>query len=111
VPPQIKRFAIAEFRLNGIQFQSLTCAFSTISARLVLGLADEHARGKIAIMIISVTVPEAVIRAAQDRNMPIEEFVDMLIDEGMDKATGRPIVSSAIERIRALRTGIIDPVR
>jgi len=62
-------------------------------------------------MIISVAVPEAVIRAAQDRNMPVEEFVDMLIDEGMDKATSRPIVSSAIERIRALRTGIVDPGR
>ena len=60
-------------------------------------------------MIISVTVPEAVIRAAQDRNMPVEEFVDMLIDQGMEKATGRPTVSSAIERIRALRTEITTP--
>ena len=62
-------------------------------------------------MIISVTVPEAVIRAAQDRNMPVEEFVDKLIDEGMEKATGRPIVSSAIDRIRALRTEIVVPKR
>lgn len=53
-------------------------------------------------MIISVTVPETVIRAAQDRNMSIEEFVDSLIDKGMATATGRPMVSSAIERIRAL---------
>jgi len=62
-------------------------------------------------MIISVTVPEAVIRAAQDRNMPVEEFVDTLIDEGMEKATGRPIVSNAIDRIRALRTGSVVPKR
>lgn len=62
-------------------------------------------------MIISVTVPEAVIRAAQDRNMPVEDFVNMLIDKGMEKATGRPIVSSAIERIRALRTEIVAPKR
>ncbi|MGD0940483.1 MAG: hypothetical protein ABR905_12310 [Terracidiphilus sp.] len=62
-------------------------------------------------MIISVTVPEAVIRAAQDRNMPVEEFVDTLIDKGMDKMTGRPIVSSAIERIRALHTDIEAPRR
>jgi hypothetical protein len=60
-------------------------------------------------MIISITVPEAVIRAAQDRNMPVEEFVDKLIDKGMDKETGRPMVSSAIERIRALRTEITIP--
>jgi len=62
-------------------------------------------------MIISLTVPEAVIRAAQDRNMPVEDFVDMLIDQGMEGATGRPIVSSAIERIRALRTEIVVPKR
>jgi heme O synthase-like polyprenyltransferase len=62
-------------------------------------------------MIISVTVPEAVIRAAQDSNMPLEEFVDKLIDQGMEKATGRPTVSSAIERIRALRTEIVAPKR
>lgn len=62
-------------------------------------------------MIISVTVPEAVIRAAQDRNMPVEELVDMLIDKGMEKTTGRPMVSSAIERIRALRTESVAPRR
>ncbi|MGA3344402.1 MAG: hypothetical protein ABSC76_05955 [Terracidiphilus sp.] len=62
-------------------------------------------------MIISVTVPEAVIRAAQDSNMSVEEFVDKLIDKGMDKATGRPIVVNAIERIRALHTEIAVPKR
>jgi heme O synthase-like polyprenyltransferase len=62
-------------------------------------------------MIISVTVPEAVIRGAQDRNISVEEFVDMLIDQGMEKANGRPTVSSAIERIRALRTEVIVPKR
>jgi len=62
-------------------------------------------------MIISLTVPEAVIRAAQDRNLPVEDFVDMLIDQGMEGATGRPIVSNAIERIRALRTEIVVPKR
>lgn len=60
-------------------------------------------------MIISLTVPETVIRAAQDRNMSVEDFVDMLIDKGMEKATGRPIVSSAIERIRALHSEIVIP--
>jgi heme O synthase-like polyprenyltransferase len=54
-------------------------------------------------MIITITVPDTVIRAAQDRNMTVEEFVDTLIDKGMETATGRPIVSSAIDRIRALR--------
>jgi hypothetical protein len=62
-------------------------------------------------MIISVTVPEAVIREARNRNMSVEEFVDSLIDIGMDKATGRPIVSSAIERIRALHSEVLVPKR
>jgi heme O synthase-like polyprenyltransferase len=57
-------------------------------------------------MIISITVPDTVIRAAQDRNMSTEEFVDSLIDKGMERTTGRPMVSSAIERIRALRTHV-----
>jgi heme O synthase-like polyprenyltransferase len=58
-------------------------------------------------MIISITVPDTVVRAAQDRNISIEEFVDTLIDKGMGMASGRPIVSSAIERIRALHTDVV----
>jgi len=61
-------------------------------------------------MIISITVPETVIRAAQDRNMSVEEFVDSLIDKGMEKATGRPMVSDAIDRIRALHSNV-SPTR
>jgi heme O synthase-like polyprenyltransferase len=55
-------------------------------------------------MMISIPISDTVVRAAQERNMALEEFVDMLIDKGMDKATGRPMVTSAIDRIRALRT-------
>lgn len=62
-------------------------------------------------MLISITVPDKVVRAAQDNNMSIEEFVDTLIDKGMAKETGRPMVSSAIERIRALHTGVVPPRR
>ena len=43
--------------------------------------------------------------------MSTEEFVDTLIDKGMEKATGRHIVSSAIERIRALHTDAVLPRR
>jgi hypothetical protein len=57
-------------------------------------------------MIISVTVPDAVIREAQNRGMSIEEFVDTLIDKGMAEMTGRIVVSSAMERIRALQAGL-----
>ena len=62
-------------------------------------------------MIISITVPETVIREARNRNMSVEEFVDSLIDKGMDTTTGRPMVSSAIDRIRALHTEPLPPRR
>ncbi|MFZ1086734.1 MAG: hypothetical protein WAN35_17365 [Terracidiphilus sp.] len=55
-------------------------------------------------MIISIPISDTVVRAAQDQKMVLEEFVDMLIDKGMATTTGRPIVTSAIDRIRALRT-------
>jgi hypothetical protein len=54
-------------------------------------------------MIISIAISDAVIRVAQERNQPIEEFVETLIDRGMATATSRPAVSDAIERIRLLR--------
>jgi len=38
--------------------------------------------------------------------MSIEEFVDTLIDKGMAEMTGRIVVSSAMERIRALQAGL-----
>jgi uncharacterized protein YlzI (FlbEa/FlbD family) len=58
-------------------------------------------------MLISIIVPDTVVRAAQDSKMTVEEFVDSLIDKGMAAATGRPIVSSAIDRIRELRTEVV----
>ena len=60
-------------------------------------------------MMITIPVSDAVVRAAQDHKMTLEEYVDMLIDKGMEKATGRPIVTSAIDRIRALHTEAVLP--
>jgi len=54
--------------------------------------------------MITIPISDAVVRAAQDHNTPLEEFVDSLIDKGMESMTGRPIVMSAIERIRALHS-------
>jgi heme O synthase-like polyprenyltransferase len=62
-------------------------------------------------MIISIPISDTVVRAAQDRKMTLEEFVDMLIDKGMETATGRPMVTSAIDRIRALHTDVGVPRR
>ncbi len=60
-------------------------------------------------MIISIPISDTVVRAAQEHNMTLEEFVDTLIDKGMEKMTGRPMVMSAIDRIRALRTEVVTP--
>ena len=62
-------------------------------------------------MIISIPISDTVVRAAQDRKMALDEFVDMLIDKGMETSTGRPIVSSAMDRIRALHTDAVLPRR
>jgi heme O synthase-like polyprenyltransferase len=62
-------------------------------------------------MIISIPISDTIVRSAQDHNMVLEEFVEMLIDKGMEKATGRPMVSSAIDRIRALRTEVGAPAK
>ena len=64
---------------------------------------------KPAAMMISIPISDAVVRAAQDHKMTLEEFVDMLIDKGMETATGRPIVMNAMDRIRALRTEVVQP--
>jgi hypothetical protein len=62
-------------------------------------------------MIISIPISDAVVRAAQERKITIDEFVDMLIDKGMEQMTGRPELNSAVDRIRALRKEIAIPRR
>jgi hypothetical protein len=57
-------------------------------------------------MILSIPISDAVVRAAQEHNLTLEEFVDKLIDKGMEQMTGRPTVLSAIDRIRALRADV-----
>jgi hypothetical protein len=78
----------------------------TISTQCLPLTADEEGKEP-ATMIISVTVPDKVARAAQNHNMSIEEFVDSLIDKGMATETGLPKVSDAIERIRALHSDVL----
>jgi hypothetical protein len=54
-------------------------------------------------MQISITVPEEILRAAEAREVPTIEFVEMLIQRGMESLSPRPALNDAIERIRALR--------
>jgi hypothetical protein len=55
-----------------------------------------------------MSVSETVVRAAQDCNLSVEEFVDRLIEKGMntEKTAASPMMSNAIERIRALHADV-----
>ena len=58
-------------------------------------------------MQVTVTVSDVVVREAGARGLPVDEFIESLIDKGMQEsleAKERPGLNSAIERIRALRT-------
>ena len=56
-------------------------------------------------MQITVTVSDEMMRAAQERGLSVQEFVESLIDKGFSAAQQTPNLNSAIERIRALRFG------
>ena len=51
-------------------------------------------------MQVTVTVSDAIVREAGVRGLPVIDFVESLIDKGMRTAQGRPVLDSAMERIR-----------
>jgi hypothetical protein len=55
-------------------------------------------------MQITATVSDAIVREAGARGLAVIDFVESLIDKGMLAAKERPVLSSAMERIRALRS-------
>jgi hypothetical protein len=55
-------------------------------------------------MQVTVTVSDSIVREAGVRHLPVVDFVESLIDKGLAAASDRPVVTSAIERIRALRS-------
>jgi hypothetical protein len=59
-------------------------------------------------MQVTVTVSDAIVREAGVRGLPVIDFVESLIDKGMNAAQGRPVLDSAMERIRALRVATQD---
>jgi len=63
-------------------------------------------KGEAAIMQITLTVSDDVVREAGTRGLPVIDFVELLIDKGLAAAQGRPVVDNAMERIRALRAAI-----
>jgi hypothetical protein len=56
-------------------------------------------------MMITIPVSEEIVRLSQTRGMQVDDFVATLIDKGLRAELERPALSSAIERIRALRSG------
>lgn len=55
-------------------------------------------------MQVTVTISDAIVREAGVRGLPVIDFVESLIDKGMSASQGRPVLESAMERIRALRS-------
>jgi len=55
-------------------------------------------------MQITVTISDDIVREAGDRGVSVNDFVESLIDKGLSTSKERPVLSSAMERIRALRT-------
>ena len=55
-------------------------------------------------MQITITVSDAIVREAGARGLPVIDFVESLIDKGMSAGSERPVLDSAMDRIRALRS-------
>jgi len=59
-------------------------------------------------MQVTVTISDAIVREAGVRGLPVIDFVESLIDKGLSAAEGRPVLDSAMERIRALRCAALS---
>ena len=62
-------------------------------------------------MQITLTISDDIVREAGARNLAVIDFVESLVDKGLSVARERPMMSSAMERIRALRSSAIEPKR
>ena len=60
-------------------------------------------------MQVTVDVTDEIRREAESRSLPVIDFVELLIQKGLDAVVIRPVVNSAIERIRALRAAAPAP--
>jgi hypothetical protein len=54
-------------------------------------------------MQVTVTVSDEIVHEAGERGLQVSDFVEQLVDKGFERAKDNSTVSSAIERIRALR--------
>ena len=54
-------------------------------------------------MQVTITVSDAIVREAAACRLPVDEFVERLVDRGFSQTKDGDSVASAIERIRTLR--------
>jgi hypothetical protein len=94
-----------------VQVLTRTSSFSTLQRQHVADKGVSKIKEQETAMIITIAVSDAVIRVAQERGQSVEDFVEALIDKGMATTTGRPAVTDAMEKIRALRLPTVSPRR
>jgi len=66
--------------------------------------ADKPQKGSTLSMQITIEVTDEIRREADFRGLPIIDFVELLIARGLHPELDAPVVKSAIERIRELRS-------
>jgi len=62
-------------------------------------------------MLVSIEVTDDIRREAEARGLPIVDFVEQLVSRGLEAVRDRAVVSSAIDRIRALRAPVAGAKR
>ena len=62
-------------------------------------------------MQITLTISDEIVREAGVRGMAVIDFVESLVDKGMSISKEKPVLNSAIERIRALRSTAVESKR
>ena len=55
-------------------------------------------------MQVSVDVTDDMRREAESRGLPVVDYIDLLIQKGRQTQEGSAALTSAIDRIRALRS-------
>jgi hypothetical protein len=53
-------------------------------------------------MQVTIVVSDEIVRQAGVRGLPVIDFVEAMIDKGIASTVERPVLSSAIDRIKAL---------
>jgi uncharacterized protein (DUF1778 family) len=66
-------------------------------------MADKQGRGPLA-MQITVDISEEILRAAEARGLSVADFVESLLAGSVEVRPNSQAVSSAMERIRTLRS-------